>query len=74
MLFKAIKKFNISIKNSFFIGDTWRDIKLANSYKIKSILIDRGFYKHLKDDFKIKRAKPDFIIKSFEQIFQIIKT
>ena len=53
MLFKAIKKFNISIK-IFFIGDTWRDIKLANNYKIKFILIDRGFYKHLKDDFRIK--------------------
>lgn len=73
LLSKAISKFNISIKNSYFIGDTWRDIKLANNNKIKSILIDRGFYQNLKEDFIKNKAKPNFFIKSFKQISSIIK-
>lgn len=73
LLSKAISKFNISIESSYFIGDTWRDIKLANNNKIKSILINRGFYSNLKEDFLINKAKPNFFIKSFKQITNIIK-
>ena len=40
---------------------------------LKSILIDRGFYNHLKDEFIEYNAKFDFKIKSFYQLKDIIK-
>lgn len=73
MIKKAILKHNISINHSYFIGDTWRDIKIANNAKLKSILIDRGFYKQLKDQFILNDAKFDFKIKNFYQLKDIIR-
>lgn len=73
MAVKAIKKYNISILNSYFIGDTWRDIKLANKLKLKSILIDRGFRAKLLHEFKSNKAKPNYIIKNFSELKRIIK-
>ena len=73
MIKKALLKHNISINHSYFIGDTWRDVKIANNVNLKSILIDRGFYNHLKDEFKMYNAKFDFKIKSFYQLKDIIK-
>lgn len=70
---KLIDKFNISIKDSFMIGDTWRDIKMANNINLNSILIDRGYLSKLKNDFKLYKAKPKFIIKNFQQLKNIIK-
>jgi len=70
---KLISKFNISIKDSYIIGDTWRDIKMANNVNMKSILIDRGYYNKLKNDFIAHKAKPNFIIKDFKQLKNIIK-
>jgi len=73
MALKAINKFNISITDSYFIGDTWRDIKLANKLNIKSILIDRGYLKNLKSEFKLHKSKPNFVIRNFNQLKYIIK-
>lgn len=73
MLNKAVMKYNISIKNSYLIGDTWRDIKMANNFNIKSILINRGYYKYLKKDFNLNKARPDFRIRNFNQLRMIIK-
>lgn len=73
MIKKAILKYNISIKHSYFIGDTWRDVKIANNVNLKSILIDRGFYNNLKNEFIMNNAKFDFKIKSFHQLKDIIK-
>lgn len=72
MLTKAINKYNIDIKKSYLIGDTWRDIKLANSKKLSSILIDRGYYKYLKKDFIINSAKYSYKIKSLYDLHYII--
>lgn len=72
MLNKAINKYNIDVQSSFLIGDTWRDIKMANSKNLKSILIDRGFYKLLKKEFIINSAKFDYKIKSFFELKNII--
>ena len=65
---------NISIKESYLIGDTWRDIKMANKINLKSILIDRGFFSKLKYDFIFNNAKPNFIIRNFHQLKSIIET
>ena len=72
MLNKAINKYNIDIKKSYLIGDTWRDIKLANSKKLSSILIDRGYFKYLKNDFITNSAKYSFKIKSLYDLRYII--
>lgn len=73
MLTKAIHKYNIDINGSFLIGDTWRDIKMANLKKIKSILIDRGYFRNLKKEFIITSTKYDYKIKNFYDLRYIIK-
>ena len=73
LILSAIKEFNIDIKYSYFIGDTWRDIGLCKNINLKSILIDRGYFKYMKNDFKIRKLKPDHIIKSLLDIKKIIK-
>lgn len=40
---KAAEKFKISLKNSFFIGDSTRDIQTAKNAGLKSILVKTGF-------------------------------
>ena len=73
LILSAIKEFNIDIKYSYFIGDTWRDIGLCKNINLKSILIDRGYFKYMKNDFKIRKLKPDHKIKSLLDIKKIIK-
>lgn len=72
MVHKAVKRYNISLENSYFIGDTWRDIKLANKLSMKSILIDRGFKKNLMHEFSFYKSKPNFVIRNFYQLRYII--
>lgn len=40
---KAAKDFNISLKDSFLIGDSTTDIKTANNADIKNILVKTGY-------------------------------
>lgn len=40
---KAVKDFNISLKDSFLIGDSTTDIKTANNADIKNILVKTGY-------------------------------
>ncbi len=73
MILNAVKEFNIDIKHSYFIGDTWRDIELCKNTNLKSILIDRGYYKLMKNNFTLRKLKPDYIITSLLDIKKIIK-
>lgn len=73
MIKKAILKYNISIKHSFFVGDTWRDIQMANKCNIKSILIDRGYYKSMKNDFLERNITSNYFIKSFSQLKTVVE-
>ena len=43
MLIDASKKFGINLKNSFIIGDRWRDIGAGNNAGCKTILIDYSY-------------------------------
>lgn len=70
MIFKAQKKYKINLKQSYVIGDTWRDIGSAINSGCIPILIDR---KHHKSLIKIKKYKPDFVIKRFIELKKIIK-
>lgn len=57
---KAAKKFNISLKNSYFVGDSTRDILAAKKLRIRSILVKTG-YAGNDNTFDVK---PDFIAKN----------
>lgn len=70
MIFKAKKKYNISLQHSYVIGDTWRDVGLAFNAGCKSILINRNHHKSL---VKIKKFKPQYVIDKFSQLRKIIK-
>ena len=72
LILDALKNFNIDIKHSYFIGDTWRDIELCKNVNLKSILIDRGYYKDMTDDFSCRNLTPDHVIKNFEELQKII--
>ena len=69
MIKRAIKKYNIDKNKSYVIGDTWRDIKMGNDCKVKTILIDRKYPKYLT---RIKDNKPTFIINKFKDLKKII--
>lgn len=72
MILSATKEFNINIKNSYFIGDTWRDIGLCKKTKLTSILIDRGYYDNMKNDFIERGLKPDYKISNFSELKSIV--
>jgi D-glycero-D-manno-heptose 1,7-bisphosphate phosphatase len=71
MIFKAQKKYQIDLKKSYMIGDTWRDIGLGNNSGCISILIDRKYDKSLT---KLNQYRPKFIINKFFELKKIIKS
>ena len=70
MIFKAQKKYQIDLKKSYMIGDTWRDIGLGKNSGCISILIDRKYDKSLT---KLNKYEPKFIINEFSELKKIIK-
>ena len=69
MIFKAQKKYQIDLKKSYMIGDTWRDIGLGKNSGCISILIDRKYDKSLT---KLNKYEPKFIINEFSELKKII--
>lgn len=65
---KAIKDFNISLTDSFFVGDSTRDMQTAKNAKIKSILVKTGYGG--KDKKYI--VKPDYIVSNLYQAAKLI--
>ncbi len=72
MVLSAVKEFNLNIQNSYFIGDTWRDIGLTKKLELNSILVDRGFYDNMKGDFIKRGLEPDYKISNFSELKNII--
>lgn len=66
MLKKASKKYKINLKESYVIGDRWKDILTGKRANCKTIFIDRKYNEKIK-------VKPNYLIKSFYQIKNIIK-
>ena len=62
LLKKAAKEFNLSLKRSYFIGDTIRDVITADNAGCKSILVLSGREKLANQ--KNWEAQPDFIFKN----------
>ena len=67
MLLDAKKKWNISFKKSYLVGDRDKDIKAGNKVGVKTI-----FFSEKKNQEKNK-IKSNFKIKSLEEIYKIIK-
>ena len=65
MLLKAKERFSISMENSYFIGDRWRDVGAAKNIGCNSIFIDYKYNEQV-------NFKPDFIITNLKQVENII--
>lgn len=66
MIESAVEQFNIDVAQSYFIGDTWRDIECGTTAKVKTILVGDS-----NDEIKVtptSRAK-----NLLEAVQQIIK-
>ena len=60
MIEAATEKWNIDLKQSFLVGDRWRDIEVGKSAGVKTILID---YNYLE-----KKVAADFSTTNFEGV------
>ncbi len=67
MVLNARKDFDISLKKSWVIGDKHTDIELGKKCNMKTIYIKNTKYEY-KSDFK-----PDFIVSSLLETYDIIK-
>ena len=65
-LLEAAKQYNIDLTNSFMVGDRWSDVEAGKRAGCKTIFIDNGYIEKKPD-------KPDFTIKTFGKIINIIK-
>jgi len=65
MLLMAKEKYNIDLKNSWMIGDRYKDIEAGKSAGCKTILITNEFR-------SLIPCTPDYIVKSINEIEEII--
>jgi len=62
----AKNRWNINLKESFLVGDRWKDIVCGNDAGLTTFLIDHGYNE--------KFVEPNFICKNFNQVVEIIKS
>ena len=65
MLLDAARRLDLDLKQSWMVGDRWRDIDCGHAAGCRTILIDYCY------DEKLKKP-PDFIAKSFSEATSII--
>ncbi len=66
MVLKAVEEHNLSLKDSWVIGDRDTDIELGKMCNMKSILISNERYKYK------SKIKPDFIVNDLVEAYEII--
>jgi D-glycero-D-manno-heptose 1,7-bisphosphate phosphatase len=54
MIVSLSKKFGIDLKESFLIGDNWKDIKAGKKVGCKNILIKKDYNKGVEADYKVE--------------------
>jgi len=54
MLLDAASKWNIDLKKSYLIGDTWKDMEAAKSVGCKFFLIDMPYNRDIKNEHRVK--------------------
>jgi len=60
LILRAAAELKIDLKQSYVIGDRWRDIDCARAAGCRAILIERGYKEKL-------REAPDFTVGNFNQ-------
>jgi D-glycero-D-manno-heptose 1,7-bisphosphate phosphatase len=65
MLRRAATELDLSLPQSWMIGDRWRDIDCGFAAGCRTIFIDHGYNEQL-------RARPDFVVKDFPAAVGII--
>ena len=66
MVLRAVKEHNLSLKDSWVIGDRDTDIELGKMCNMKSVLIRNEKY-----EYKSK-IKPDYIVDNLLKAYEII--
>ena len=66
LIFEAAKKWSLDLKNSFVIGDNWKDVLAGKKAGCKTILIRRNYNKNLKDSY-------NFEARNLKEAVEIIK-
>tara|TARA_Y100000590_G_scaffold349047_1_gene400398 strand:+ start:5319 stop:5852 length:534 start_codon:yes stop_codon:yes gene_type:complete len=66
LLLDASKKWNINLKQSYMIGDRWKDIQAGKKVGCKTIFIDYNYNEK-------KPYNPDFTVKSLVNAVNIIE-
>lgn len=69
----AVKKHNIDITKSYFIGDNVNDMILANKVGIKSILVRTGYGEEISKRLDQYKIHPDFTVQNLLHASLIIK-
>lgn len=60
LILRAATELNIDLKESYVIGDRWRDIDCARAAGCRAIFIDRGYKENL-------RQTPDVTVANFKE-------
>jgi D-sedoheptulose 7-phosphate isomerase len=70
LLLKAAEERNISLKNSFVIGDRWKDIEAGRNAGCTTILIDYPYNRDVNADFRVKdlASAGEIILKSGKNV------
>ncbi len=66
LIFESAEKFNLDLKNSYVVGDRWRDIEAGARAGCRTIFIDYGYAEKRPDT-------PDYNVTKLINILQVIK-
>ncbi len=67
MILKAQTKWQIDLKKSYFIGDTWKDMEVGRAVGCHTILLDRPYNQGVASDFNCKNLADaaNYILNSY---------
>ncbi len=68
LLSLILNKYNLDIKNGYYVGDSIVDLETARNIKMKNIIVSYGYG----DKEEILKAKPDYYIDKFSEILKIL--
>jgi len=57
MIINLAKKWGINLRNSFLIGDNWKDIESGKTAGCRTILLDKYYNKSVKTDYRVKNLR-----------------
>ena len=54
MIIELAKKWNVDLKKSFLIGDSWKDIGAGENAGVKSIIIDKKYNQQVNSNYRVE--------------------